>query len=114
MLLKTPFTLPDDFLPRFGYPGGRRFVALYWEPCGDESCYDDGVSSACGMTDNWLFLEFLRRPDVDGWLRVNGLFVGSSDREAAHWLVADGQTGAVYVGHWREARQVVIGQGLPG
>jgi hypothetical protein len=38
MLLKAPFRLPPGFLAAFGYPGGRRFVALYWEPCGDEAC----------------------------------------------------------------------------
>src|SRR5205823_5893887 len=44
MLRKAPFTLPAAFLAAFGYPGGRRFVALFWEPSGDEACYDDGVS----------------------------------------------------------------------
>ncbi len=112
MLLKAPFTLSADFLMRLGYPGERQFVALYWSPCGDELCYDDGVSRACGMLDNWLFLGFLGRPEVDGWLRANGLRVGSSDREAAHWLVVDGQTGEVHGGHWREARQTVIRQAV--
>jgi hypothetical protein len=109
MLLKAPFALPADFLGRLGYSGGR-LVALYWTPCGDEACYDDGVTSACGMLDNWQFLGFLGRPEVDGWLRANGLFVGSSDREAAHWLVADTRTGEVHGEHWREARQAVIRQ----
>jgi hypothetical protein len=48
VILKAPFILPPDFLASFGYRRGRRLVALYWEPCGDEACYDDGVSSACG------------------------------------------------------------------
>ena len=47
-MLKAPFPLPAGFLAAFGYSGGRRFVALFWEPCGDEACYDDGVSYACG------------------------------------------------------------------
>jgi hypothetical protein len=114
MLVKAPFTLPADFLRQFRYPGGRRFIGLYWEPCGDESCYDDGVRSACGMTDNWLFLEFIRRPDVAGWLSENGLCLGNSEDEARHWLVVDGVSGEVYAGHWREARQAVIRQGFSG
>ena len=51
-MLKAPFPLEEGWLRRFGYPGERRFVALFWEPCGDEACYDDGVSSACGLFDN--------------------------------------------------------------
>ena len=43
-MLKAPFRLPDGWLRSFGYPGARRFVALFWEPAGDEACYDDGVS----------------------------------------------------------------------
>jgi hypothetical protein len=114
MLLKAPFLLPSDFLARFGYRGGRRFVAIYWEPCGDESCYDDGQTSACGMTDNWLVLEFLRRPDVAGWVAANALHLGNSEEEARHWLVADGATGEVRAGHWREARQAVVRQEVSG
>jgi hypothetical protein len=114
MFLKAPFPLPTDFLPNYGYTNGRRFVGLYWEPCGDESCYDDGQASACGMTDNWLFLGFVRRPDVAAWLSDNGITLGNSDEEAKHWLVVDAHTGEVYAAHWREARQAVIRQAIPG
>ncbi|HYH69257.1 MAG TPA: hypothetical protein VD866_31480 [Urbifossiella sp.] len=114
MLVKAPFTLPTDFLRYFGYDGGRRFVGLYWEPSGDESCYDDGVSSACGMTDNWLFLGFGRRPDVAAWLSGNGLHLGDSEAEAKHWLVVDGVSGEVHAGHWRDARRVLIRQDISG
>jgi hypothetical protein len=78
MLLKAPFRLPPGFLAAFGYPGGRRFVALYWEPCGDEACYDDGVSSACGMSNNWLYLDFIHRPQVQAWLDANGINLASA------------------------------------
>jgi site-specific recombinase XerD len=43
MFLRAPFKLPPAFLAAFGYAGGRRLVARFWEPCGDEACYDDGV-----------------------------------------------------------------------
>jgi len=56
MILKALFQFPPGFVQALGYQGVRRFVALYWEPCGDEACYDDGVSYACGMSDNWLYL----------------------------------------------------------
>jgi hypothetical protein len=114
VLLKAPFRLPPGFLAAFAYPGGRRFVALYWEPCGDEACYDDGVSSACGLCDNWVYLAFLHQPPVAGWLEGNGIHLGNSDQPASHWLVVDGSTGELYVAPRREAHALVFRQGLPG
>jgi hypothetical protein len=113
MLTKAPCSLPPGFLPAFGYREGRRFVALYWEPCGDEACYDDGVCYACGMADNWLYLDFIRRPEVRRWLHEQRLHLGSSDEPATHWLVADALTGALYAAPQREASQIVRQQGLP-
>ncbi len=110
--LKAPFRLPDAFLLRFGYRGRRRFVALCWEPCGDEECYHDGVSSACGCCDNWLFLDFIRQPQVRLWLDENGLNIGNSEVAAQHWLVADAQTGDLYAAPGREAHRIVRQQRL--
>ena len=93
MLIPAPFPLPPGFLAAFGYRGGRRFVALYWEPCGDESCYCDGVSTACGLTDNWLYLDFVRQSHVLRWREEHVLDLGSSDGEAKHWLVVDSSMG---------------------
>jgi hypothetical protein len=112
MFLKAPFRLPPGFLGTFGYPGGRRLVALYWEPSGDEACYDDGVSYACGLSDNWLFLGFIRQADVRRWLDENGLNLGSSDEPASHWLIADALTCDLYAATSREAHAVVCGQRL--
>jgi hypothetical protein len=112
MLRKAPFTLPAGFLAAFGYPGGRRFVALFWEPCGDEACYDDGQSYACGMCDNWLYLGFIHRPDVRHWLDEQGLNLGNSDEAAQDWLVADALTGDLYAAPSREASAVVRQQQL--
>jgi hypothetical protein len=97
---------------RFGYRGGRRFVAHFWEPCGDEACYDDGQSYACGSCDNWLFLNFVRRPDVRAWLDENGLNLGNSDEAALHWLIVDAQTGEVFATPRQEARASLLHQGL--
>ena len=113
MLLKAPFRLPPGFLGAFGYPGGRRFVALYWEACGDEACYDDGVSSACGMSNNWLYLDLVHQPQVQAWLDANGANLGNSDQPASHWLVVDSATGALYAAPRREAHAAVFRQELP-
>ncbi len=67
-MVKAPFRLPDGWLTAFGYPGSRRFVAVFWEPCGDEACFDDGVSYSCGMSDNWLYLRFIHQQPVHHWL----------------------------------------------
>src|SRR5262249_55392520 len=113
MLTKAPFHVPPGFLLAFGYREGRRFVALYWEPSGDEACYDDGISSAVGMSDNWLYLAFIRRPEVRRWLDEQGLNLGSSDEPAEHWLIADAVTGDLYAAPRREAGQIVRQQQLP-
>ena len=111
---KAPFRLEDGWLRRFGYPGERRFVALYWEPCGDEACYDDGISNACGMCDNWLYLGFIHQQHVYRWLEEHSLNLGNSDEAARHWLVADAVTGDLYAAPTREASAVVRQQQLPG
>jgi hypothetical protein len=113
-MLKAPFTLPPGFLAAFGYHRGRKFVGLFWEPCGDEACYDDGESYACGMCDNWLYLGFVRRSEVRQWLDENGLNLGNSDEAATHWLVVDAQTGEAHAAPCREARAVLICQRLAG
>jgi hypothetical protein len=112
-VLKAPFRLPEVWLTAFGYRHGRRFVALYWEPCGDEACYDDGVSSACGTSDNWLYLDFIRQPHVRRWLDEHELNLGNSDEAAQHWLVADAMTGELYAAACREAHGIVRAQQLP-
>jgi hypothetical protein len=114
MFIKAPFLLPHGFLTDFGYRLGRRFVGLYWEPCGDESCYDDGQASACGLSDNWLFLVFKRRDDVAAWLTANGIHLGNSDERAQHWLVVDERTWEVFAAPCEEARMAVIQQDIPG
>ena len=112
--MKAPFLLLDGWLAAFGYPGSRRFVALYWEPCGDEACFDDGIHSACGLSDNWMYLDFKRQPHVREWLDENDIHLGDSERPARHWLVADAVTGELVAAQWREAFAIVHGQHLPG
>lgn len=113
MLLKAPISVPAGWLKQFGYPGDRWFVSLYWEPCGDEACYDDGVSSACGMSDNWLYLAFIRKPPLADWLDGNGIRLGDSEHEAQHVLLVDAQTGDLYAANRRDAVTVLLAQKLP-
>ena len=97
----------------FGYRQGRRFVALFWEPCGDEASYDDGMSSAIGMCDNWLYLEFIHQPHVHHWREDHGVHLGNSDESAKHWLVADAMTGELYAASVREVHPILRAQRLP-
>jgi hypothetical protein len=113
MIRKAPFRLPPGFLPAFGYSGGRRLVALFWEPSGDEACYDDGVSYAWGCCDNWLYLRFIHQPQVREWLDRQGINLGNSDEPAEHWLVSDALTGDLYAAPEREAHAIVRSQRLP-
>jgi hypothetical protein len=113
-VLKAPFHLPAGFLTAFGYDRGRRFVALFWEPSGDEACYDDGESYACGLCDNWLYLDFVRRPEVRRWLDDNDINLGNSDEAATHWLVVDAVTGEVHAAPHRDARAILVNQQLSG
>jgi hypothetical protein len=113
MPLKAPFRLPPGFLAAFGYVGTRRLVALFWQPSGDEACYDDGVSYACGLCDNWLYLDFIRQAEVRDWLDCQGINLGSSDEPAEHWLIADALTGDLYAAPEREAHAIVRNQQLP-
>jgi hypothetical protein len=113
MLIKAPFHLPAGFLGAYGYRGNRRFIALYWEPCGDEACCDDGVSSSCGMANNWLYFDFVHRPEVSQWLTENHLNLGNSDEPAEHWLIVDALTNELYAAPVGEASQAVRRQQLP-
>jgi hypothetical protein len=113
MLQQAPFRLPPAFLAAFGYAGTRRLVALFWEPSGDEACFDDGESYACGLCDNWLYLRFIRQPQVGQWLDANGLNLGNSDEAATHWLIADAETGDLFAAPEREARAIVRSQRVP-
>jgi hypothetical protein len=80
-----------------------RFFAVYWQPCGDEACYDDGRSSGTG---NWRgYLAYLRHPAVA--LALAGFQLGSSDSEATHWLLIDRQQRQAHVGPWREVARVL-------
>ena len=109
---QIPVKLPPSFEAAIGYARGQRWVAFFWEPCGDEAMFDDGYCSADG---NWFaFLELIRHPAVKPW--VADYDFGSSDSEAKHWLLCDLETREVYAGDVAEVRKFLardIPQGAP-
>lgn len=113
-MTELPFALPANFLTRLGYAGGRQVVAVWWEECGDELAFADDRMSACGRGDERAYRELVRRPEVRDWLDANGVFLGASDAPATHWLVVDAHTHRAWVAPWRDARQQVIWQAVPG
>lgn len=100
MARQIPIKLPESFEEALGYPRGFRWVAFFWEPCGDEAMYDDGFCSADGNW--WGFLQFTRHPRVKPWLSPYDL--GSSEDEATHWLLCDLESRDVYVGERAEVK----------
>lgn len=83
------------------YDGRARYVALYWEPAGDEVMYDDGRTGATGAWD--AFLLYKRHPLVAAHLEPYSL--GSSDAPAEHWLILDRTTRGLSIAPVAEARR---------
>ncbi len=103
---QIPVILPWSFEDAVGYPGGFRWVAFFWEPCGDEAMYDDGYCSTDGNP--WGFLQFISHPKVRPWLA--GYYLGSSDSEAAHWLLCDLESRDVFVGEPSEVKEFLVSE----
>ena len=53
-LIPLPFPLPDAFPERLGSHHGRRILAVFWDPLGDEAAFADGVYSLVGA-DHYVF-----------------------------------------------------------
>ncbi len=101
MIRQIPVKLPWSFEDALGYPRGFRWVAFFWEPCGDEAMFDDGYCSADGNW--WGFLQFTRHPSVRPWL--DGYNLGPSEDEATHWLLCDLESREVFVGERGEVQR---------
>ena len=65
----------------------RRYVALFWEPAGDELGWTDGRSSGAGQLNHWLYLDLVHRPQVHAWLVEHAVDPGSSEASGTHALV---------------------------
>jgi hypothetical protein len=132
--LDFPFELPKEFLTRLGYEGyqvpeefrrmareqwgaeippfePRRFVGVWWEPCGDEASWDDGFRSLCGA-DYTVLLEILHHRAISTWMIVKGVHLGSSEEPPYHWLIVDRETGRAFVAPVAIARAIVQSQTL--
>ena len=106
MIRQIPVKLPESFEEALGYPGQLKWVAFYWEPCGDEAMFDDGICSGDGNW--WGYQAFVDHPNVAPWLSPYDL--GSSDAEATHWLLCDLETREVYVGERELVRSFLINE----
>jgi hypothetical protein len=88
----TGFVCPAEFWPALGYEGEARYVAIYWEPAGDEASYDDGRVNLCGA--NWTAYQTLLGFQESGRLDYAWQFqfeTGSSEEPAKYWIVIDRQ-----------------------
>ena len=92
----------------------RRWVALFWEPAGDELGWTDGQSSGAGQLDHWPFLDLVHRPQVRGWLVEYQVDLGSSEAPGSRALVIDRETGQAWVAPMATARAIVRAQRLEG
>ncbi len=83
------FVCPAEFWPALGYEGSERYVALWWEQCGDEASWNDGLSSVVGA----YWPAYLRLIDHNFPLGHAGRWLlGSSETPAAFHLVIDRET----------------------
>ncbi len=106
MIRQIPVTLPLSFKEALGYPGQLKWVGFYWEPCGDEAMFDDGICS--GDCNWWGFLKFVQHPAVKPWLSDYDL--GSSDGEASHWLLCNLENWEVYIGEKALVRSFLLNE----
>lgn len=106
MIKQIPIKLPWSFEDALGYPRAFRWVAFFWEPCGDEAIFDDGYCSTDGNP--WGFLRFISHPNVKPLL--SGFHLGSSDSEAIHWLLCDLEGRDVFVGEKVEVKAFLVNE----
>jgi hypothetical protein len=101
--------VPPRLARAIGYLGEARWVAFHWEPCGDESFYDDGRGSGTGSP--WAYLAFVRHPVVAPEIAPYDL--GSSDSEARECLLLDQGEQVLYAAPVRSARRFLAEQHPP-
>ena len=78
------FYCPSEFWPALGYEGTGRFVAIWWEPGGDEACYADGRQMLVGA--EWGAYQALVDHNFPWPSRPQ---LGDSETPARYWLVID-------------------------
>ncbi len=101
--------LPRNWERAVGYTDTSRFLAVWWEPCGDEVMYSDGQATATG---NWPFFLHLR----ETWAAPLHLALGetwrlgSAEEPATHRLLLDLQERRGYVATVAEAETFLAAQ----
>ena len=105
-MVRLPLPLPPMLLDAAGYTGGARYVALFWMPYGDELMLADGQITATGW---WPAFTTLAHHPL-GQIILGPFELGSSDSEAAHWLLADRLAGTLDVGLELDVRQLLATQ----
>ena len=91
-----------------GYSNERhaRFLALWWEPCGDEAMVSDGFVT---FTGHWPgYLAFVQHPAVASHLA--GYDLGSSEAPAIHRLLIDLQERTAFIATGAEVERFLANQ----
>lgn len=112
------FSCPAEFWPALGYEGEARYVAIWWEPAGDEACYGDGKAMLCGAA--WPTYLALLDHNFPADHPAHWLLGSSETPATCHlvidrltewaWLVAADQADGVLMLQW-PAHDVVDGLG---
>lgn len=83
-----------------------RYIALWWEPCGDEAMVADGRIT---FTGNWYgYLAYIRHRTVKPLLA--GFNLGSSDEEASFRLVIDRLAQQAFIANPAQAEHLLASQ----
>jgi len=91
-----------------GYQNDRqaRFLALWWEPCGDEAMVSDGFVT---FTGHWPgYLAFVQHPAVASHLA--GYDLSSSETPATHRLLIDLMERMAYIATGEEVERFLANQ----
>lgn len=91
-----------------GYQNTRnaRYLALWWEPCGDEVMLSDGQLTFTGLC--WGYLALVQHPSVQPHLA--GINLGSSDCSAEFHLIVDLIERRAFLASCQEANRLLAAQ----
>ena len=106
--LPVPGMLPRNWERAFGYRGCSRWLAVWWEPAGDEAAFDDGQLRTDGEWQFYLDLVESRLESAPATLLADDprgrWALGSSDEPATHCLMLDLQERRIFVAPLADAR----------
>lgn len=105
-MVRLPLQAPPGLVELSGYQGSARLVALSWTSFGDELLYRDGTVSGAGDWRGWL--AFVEHPL--GQAVLGPYELGSSESEAAHWLLIDREDRTLDIGLGLDVQQLLASQ----